>query len=93
MNSRMIAARSLLFASTIAMLLAGACGASAQPPSGKIDLERFAEIPTALVSIGASFEDTTAICPEDQALLKISRGALTQLSTQIQPVHQTDLQI
>jgi hypothetical protein len=79
--------------SAFVMLLACVCGAAAQQSGGRLDLDRFTENPTGLVSVGAAFEDTTAVCPEDQALLKISRGALTQLRTPVQPVHPTNLQI
>lgn len=70
----------------IVLLLASACGGSAQQPGGRIDLDRFAEVLTGLVSIGAAFvEDGPAVCPEDQVLLKISRGVLTQLRAATQP--------
>jgi len=67
-------------------LLLVATGAAAQQPGGRIDLDRFAEELTGLVSIGATFvEEGPAVCPEDQVLLKISQGRLTQLRAATEP--------
>jgi hypothetical protein len=68
----------------IVLQLGCARGASAQQPGGRIDLNRFAE--ERLVSIGAAFvEEGPTVCPEDQVLLRISRGVLTQLRAATQP--------
>ena len=46
------------------LVLAWTCGASAQQPGGRIDLERFVEELTKLVSVRTTFEESTAACPE-----------------------------
>jgi len=72
MNVRTIVASGFLLASVNAT--------EAQQPSGRIDLDRFAGVPTRLVSIRAAFaENTGAVCPEDNSLLRISGGGFTQL--------------
>jgi hypothetical protein len=64
------------------LLLLPAIGTSgAQQASDKIDLGRFTDVPTGVIGIGASFESTSAMCPEDQALFRIARGALMQFRT------------
>src|SRR5262249_30654748 len=60
------------------LVLAWTCGASAQQPGGRIDLERFAEEATRLVRIRAAFEEGTAVCPQDRTLLTISNGLFAQ---------------
>jgi hypothetical protein len=77
MNSRWIISGWLLLVAT---------GSAAEQASGRIDLNRFAEEPTGLVSIGAAFlEEGPTVCPEDQVLLRISRGVLMQLRAATQP--------
>jgi hypothetical protein len=60
------------------LVLAWASAAVAQQPGGRIDLDRFAEVLTRLVSVRTAFEDSTAVCPEDHTLLTISNGLLAQ---------------
>src|SRR5262245_50476747 len=60
------------------LTLAWMCGALAQQPGGRIDLDRFAEEVTGHVSVRAAFEEGSVICPEDRTLLTISNGRLLQ---------------
>jgi hypothetical protein len=60
-------------------LVLACCGAAAQQPADRIDLDRFAEAEIAFVGIRAAFEDSPAVCPEDHGLLRISDGVLRQL--------------
>jgi hypothetical protein len=61
------------------VVLAWMCTAVAQQPGGRIDLDRFTEDPTRLVSVRAAFEEGPEVCPEDRTLLTISNGRLSQL--------------
>jgi hypothetical protein len=61
------------------LVLAWAGAAVAQQPGGRIDLDRFAEEVTRLVSVRAAFEEGPEVCPEDRTLLTISNGRLSQL--------------
>jgi hypothetical protein len=76
-----------------AFLTAGASATAAQQPSGRIDLELFAGVPTQLVSVRAAFVESTAVCPEDRALLTISDGILRQLRSNPPPRRQTFLRL
>jgi hypothetical protein len=60
------------------LVLAWADAAVAQQPRGQIDLDRFAEELLGLVSVRATFEESTAACPEHNTLLTISNGSLAQ---------------
>jgi hypothetical protein len=44
-------------------LVLACCGAAAQQPADRIDLDRFAEAEIAFVGIRAAFEDSPAVCP------------------------------
>jgi hypothetical protein len=70
----------------LVMLFAWICGANAQRAADRIDLERFADEPTGLVSMGVAFAESAATCPQDQALLKIGNGALAQLRSANRPM-------
>jgi hypothetical protein len=61
------------------LVLAWMCAAVAQQPRGRIDLGRFAEELSGLVSVRATFEEGPEVCPEDRTLLTISNGGLSQL--------------
>ena len=62
----------------VGLVLAWTCGALAQQPGGRIDLGRFAEELTGLVSVRTIFEESTAACPEHSTLLTISNGLLAK---------------
>jgi len=60
------------------LVLAWTSAVLAQQSGGRIDLDRFAEVLTSLVSVRTTFEESTAVCPEERTLLTISRGSLAQ---------------
>jgi hypothetical protein len=61
------------------LVLAWAGAALAQQPPGRIDLDRFAEELTGQISVRATFEEGSVVCPEDRTLLTISNGRFSQL--------------
>jgi hypothetical protein len=61
------------------LVLAWAGAAVAQQPGGGIDLGSFAEELTGHVSVRATFEEGSVVCPEDRTLLTISNGRFLQL--------------
>lgn len=61
------------------VVLAWAGAAVAQQPAGRIDLDRFAEELTGQISVRATFEEGSVVCPEDRTLLTISNGRFLQL--------------
>lgn len=61
------------------LALAWAGAAVAQQPDRRMDLDWFADDPSAkLVSVRTTFEESTAVCPEERTLLTISNGLLRQ---------------
>jgi hypothetical protein len=61
------------------LALAWAGGAVAQQSGGRMDLDWFADDRAArLVSVRTTFEESTAVCPEERTLLTISNGLLAQ---------------
>jgi len=61
------------------LVLASTGGGLAQQPGGRIDLSRFTDELSGLVSVRAPFEEGSVVCPEERTLLTISNGQLSQL--------------
>jgi hypothetical protein len=63
------------------LVLAWAGAALAQQSGSRIDLGRFAEEPSGHVSVRATFEEGSVVCPEDRTL--ISAGPIVRRWTSV----------